>query len=89
MTMHAPPSGRALILTYVGLVILAALSWAAAALGTGTAVALAIASLKALGIAVVFMELARAHATDRIIAAIAVLFVVLLCVGAFADVALR
>lgn len=89
MTMRAPPTGRALILTYVALVVLAALSWLAAAAGTGTAVALVIAAAKALAIALVFMELWRAHATDRIIAAIAVLFVILLCVGALGDVALR
>ena len=82
-------SGRALILTYVGLVVLAVGSWILAGAGTGTAVALAIAAVKALAIALVFMELAAAHAVDRTIAAIAVLFVILLCVGSLADVALR
>jgi caa(3)-type oxidase subunit IV len=48
-----------------------------------------IAALKALGIALVFMELSRAHTTDRIVAAVAVLFVLLLCVGALGDVAFR
>ena len=87
--MHAPPSGRTLVLTFIALIVLAALSWVAATLGTGTGVALTIAALKAGAIAFVFMELGRAHAVDRIIAAIAVLFVVLLCLGAAADVAFR
>ena len=82
-------TGRTLILTYLGLVALAVVSWIAAAAGTGAVVALAIAGVKALAIAVVFMELARADAVDRTIAAIAVLFVVLLCLGALGDVALR
>ena len=77
------------IATYVALVVLAAVSWLLADVGTGIVVALAIAATKAILIALVFMELIRAHATDRIIAAIAVLFVVLLCVGALGDVALR
>jgi caa(3)-type oxidase subunit IV len=52
-------------------------------------VALAIAAAKALLIALFFMELIVGHATDRTVAAIAVLFVVLLTVGMFADVAYR
>lgn len=87
--MRAPPSGRALVLTYVGLLVLAAASSIASGAGTGSALALAIAALKALAIAFVFMELARAHAADRIIATVAVLFVVLLCVGAMSDVVFR
>lgn len=82
-------SGRSLILTFVGLIGLAVLSWILADAGTGTAVALIIATVKALAIALVFMELAEAHAVDRTIAAVAVLFVILLCVGSLADVALR
>jgi caa(3)-type oxidase subunit IV len=82
-------TARALILTYVALVALAVASWLLASAGTGTAVALLIASVKALLIALVFMELWRAHAVDRIVAAVAVLFVILLCAGALADVAFR
>jgi len=86
---RAPPSGLALVLTFLGLLALAGASWAAAALGTGTAVALSIAALKAALIALIFMELTRAHSTDRVIALVAALFVILLCVGAVADVAFR
>jgi caa(3)-type oxidase subunit IV len=87
--MRAPPSGRALILTFVVLLVLAGGSWGAAALGTGTAIAISIAALKAIAIALVFMELGRAHDADRAIAAVAVFCVVLLCLGAVADVAFR
>ena len=80
---------RSLILTFVLLVVLAAGSWIAASEGTGTAVALAIAAAKAIAIALVFMELAHAHAVDKVIAVIAVLFVVLLCAGTAVDVQLR
>ncbi len=80
---------RTLLLTYLGLVVLAAASWLASSLGSSAVIALAIAAAKALGIALVFMELARAHAVDRIIAVVAVLFVALLCAGSLADVMLR
>ena len=79
--MTTTPSGSALILTYVALIVLAVASWIAASLGTGTVVALAIA--------LVFMELISAHSVDRVIAVVAVSFVVLLCVGALGDVAFR
>lgn len=85
----SPPSALALVLTFVALVVLAAASWLLADSGTGTGVALAIAAAKALLIALFFMELIVGHATDRTVAAIAVLFVVLLTVGMFADVAYR
>ncbi len=87
--MHAPPTGRALVLNFVALLVLAALSWVAATLGTGSAVALTIASVKALAIALVFMELTRANPADRMIAVVAVMFVVLICAGSLADVAFR
>ncbi|MDB4956809.1 MAG: hypothetical protein JWO36_4378 [Myxococcales bacterium] len=87
--MSAPPTGRAIVITFIGLLVLAAVSWIAAVLGTGTALALTIAGIKALGIGLVFMELASAHPVDRVIAVIAVFFVVLLCVGAMGDVAFR
>lgn len=83
------PSGRSLVLTYIALMVLAGLSWLLSVAGTGTAVAILIASVKALLIALFFMELRWAPAVDRTIAAIAVLFVVLLCVGVFSDVAFR
>ena len=82
-------TARSLILTYALLIGLAVTSWLLASAGTGTTVALLIAAAKTLAIALVFMELWRGHASDRIAAAIALFFVVLLCAGAFADVATR
>jgi hypothetical protein len=87
--MRNPPSGLALVLTFALLVVLAAGSWIAVAFHVPTAVTLAIAGVKALAIGYVFMELGRAQATDKIMAVIAVLFVILLCVGSVADVAFR
>ena len=57
-------SARALVLTYIALVVLAAASF----LAENTGVALGIAVVKAILIALVFMELWRAHASDRMIA---------------------
>ena len=80
---------KQLVLTFVALVVLALTSWAAASAGAPPALALAIAAVKAILIALVFMELAHAHTVPRVIAIVAVLFVVLLCVGTLTDVALR
>jgi len=85
----SPPSALVLVLTFVALVVLAAASWLLSVAGTGTGVALAIAAAKALLIGLFFMELVCGHATDRTVAAVAVLFVVLLTVGMLADVAYR
>ncbi|HSN28557.1 MAG TPA: cytochrome C oxidase subunit IV family protein [Kofleriaceae bacterium] len=74
-----------LIVTYVLLVALAAASW----LFGDTLSSLLIAVAKTLLIALVFMELRHAHASDRIIAIVAVFFVLLLTLGAFADVVTR
>lgn len=87
--MTFPPSGRALLLTFIGLVVLAGGSWLAADYGTGTGVALAIAAVKAGMIGFVFMELGGAHAGDRIIIAVAALFIALLVGGTLTDVAFR
>jgi hypothetical protein len=76
---------RLLILTFVGLVALAAASWAIASPG----VSLAIAAAKAVWIALVFMEMRHAHAVPRAIAIIALLFVLLLTFGAWSDTVLR
>lgn len=80
---------KPIVLTFVALIVLAAASWIAASLGAPAAVSLVIAGVKALAIALVFMELSRAHIVPRVIAVVALLFVVLLCLGALADVSLR
>lgn len=85
----AHPTGLALVLTWVALIVLAIVSWIGASLGTSTFFALAIAGLKALLIAYVFMELATADAIDRVVAGVAIGFVLLLVLGAIGDVAFR
>jgi caa(3)-type oxidase subunit IV len=80
---------RALIITFGVLVVLAAGSWIAASITASSALALAIASAKVLAIALVFMELRAAHAVDRVIAIVAVAFIVLITLGALGDVAFR
>jgi caa(3)-type oxidase subunit IV len=85
----SPPSGLALILTFIALIVLAAASWLLADAGTGTGVALAIAATKALLIGLFFMELVCASPVDRTIALVALGFVMLLTLGALADVAYR
>ena len=87
--MSKSPTPRALVLTFVALIVLAVASWVAAALGTGTWIALAIAAVKALAIAAIFMELWFAQPVDKVIAVVALLFVILLCVGTLADVGYR
>ena len=82
-------TARSLILTYVVLIVLAGVSWLLAAAGTGTAIALLIAALKTVAIALVFMELWHGHASDRMIAIVALFFVLLLCSGTLADVVFR
>jgi len=82
-------TARSLVFTYILLVVLAAASWLLADVGGGTALALLIAALKTLAIALVFMELWIGHASDRVIAVVALFFVVLLCAGALADVVTR
>jgi caa(3)-type oxidase subunit IV len=78
-------SARALVLTYIALVVLAAAPF----LAENTGVALGIAVVKAILIALVFMELWRAHASDRMIALAAVFFVLLMAAGALGDVTMR
>ncbi len=76
---------RALIITFVGLVVLAAASWILSSPGAS----LAIAAAKAVWIALVFMELRDAHPVLRSIAIVAVFFVLLLTIGAWSDAVLR
>jgi caa(3)-type oxidase subunit IV len=80
---------KALVLTFVGLVVLATASWIASSLGAPTAVSLVIAGVKAVMIALIFMELREAHPVPRTIAVVMVLFVALLIAGTLTDVDLR
>lgn len=80
---------RSLLITFAALVVLAAISWILSSLGASPLVALVIAALKASAIALVFMELREAHPVPRTIAVVAVLFVLLLTIGAWSDTELR
>jgi len=82
-------TARALILTWLLLVVLAGASWLAATANLGTGLALAIAALKTIAIALVFMELLEGHPSDRMIALAAAFFVLLMTFGVLADVSLR
>lgn len=90
---HARPHPfRFLLWAWAGLSVLTTLSWVllyAPFAGASILVALAIASVKVAIVALVFMELAGGHATPKTVAAVGVLFVVLLCLGVAADVAYR
>ncbi len=82
-------TARALLLTWLLLVVLAGASWLAATADLGTGIALAIAAIKTIAIALVFMELLGGHASDRMIALAAIFFVLLMTFGVLADVSLR
>lgn len=85
-------SGAPYVAALVGLLCLTGLSFGLhfAALGAaGTAVALSIAAVKVLIVALVFMELRESMTTTRLVAAVAVVFVALLCLGVVGDVAFR
>lgn len=83
---------RPLVLTWLALMALLALSAGSALLPLGwfnTAIGLAIALVKALLVAIVFMRLARAHALLRITAVTGVVTMALLFILSGADYATR
>lgn len=92
MTTRRPISGRSYLLAWLALLVLTALSFGAAYLplgAAGLAVALGIAAGKALVVMLVFMHLLEARFATQLVAIVTVLFIVLLCLGMAADVALR
>jgi cytochrome c oxidase subunit 4 len=85
-------AGRPLVLTLLALLALTVISWAVSHVHLGrasTLIALAIAAIKASLVAYAFMELPHASAQARIMVAVTVSFIALLCAGAVADVAMR
>lgn len=84
-----PPSGLALIVTFLVLEGLAIVSWVASAAGAPTAVYIAIAVVMTVVSASFFMELKAAHPLIRVLAMVVLFFVALLCAGVAGDVALR
>ncbi|MGE0547153.1 MAG: cytochrome C oxidase subunit IV family protein [Kofleriaceae bacterium] len=85
-------TGRTLVGALVLLVVLTVTSWAIQHLDLGdfgTPAALAIAVVKASIVAIAFMEIGGASRPARVMAAITVVFIALLCAGTVADVVLR
>ena len=78
-------SGRAFVLTFIALELLAGTSW----LASGTRLPIAIAFVSAIVSATWFMELRNAHPVHRAIALAMLFFIALLCAGTAADSGLR
>jgi len=87
-----PGSGAKYVVALIALLCLTALTFGLHYVTVGElgmAVALTIAAVKVAIVALVFMELREAMVATRTVAAVAVAFVVLLCLGVFADVGFR
>ena len=85
-------SGAPYVYALVGLLCLTALTFGLHFVSLGAAsvvIALAIAGAKVCIVGTVFMELRESLAVTRTVAIVAVLFVVLLCLGIAGDVAFR
>jgi len=78
-------SGRAFVLAFVALELLAGASW----LASGTYVPIAFAFVQAIISAMWFMELRTAHPVHRAVALTMLFFIALLCAGTAADSGLR
>lgn len=93
LTPPEETSGRRYVLALVALLLLTGLTFGLhfAPLGgvLGVSVALLIAAVKVGIVAAVFMELRDAFAATRLVAAVSVAFVALLCLGIVGDVAFR
>lgn len=89
----SPPGSRpretTIVVGLIALYLLAGTSWVASALGAGTVISLLIAAVMAFVIGMAWMELRGEDAIERVVAIVAVLFVVLLSVGVLGDVAFR
>jgi caa(3)-type oxidase subunit IV len=89
---ESPGSGVKLVLALVILLVLTALTFGLHFITSGRlglVVALAIAAAKVAVVGLVFMELRGSSVATRAVVAIAIGFVVLLCLGIFADVGFR
>jgi caa(3)-type oxidase subunit IV len=85
-------SGKPLVHTLIGLLLLTSISWAISNVELGhasTPVALAIAAVKGALVIYFFMELPLASTAARIVLLVTLSFIALLCAGAVADIGLR
>lgn len=89
----AQVSGRNYVVTWIGLLVLTALSFSSSVLGPSpvmeTVIALGIATIKASWVALVFMHLWRARFADRLAIVAAVCMLMLLVSLMLTDVLLR
>lgn len=91
-TRDESPGGAALVGALVALLCLTGLSFGLSFLHlqeVGPVIALAIAAIKVLIVATIFMELGKSVAALRIVGVVMILWVVILCLGVFADVGFR
>ncbi len=87
-----PGSGAKYVIALIALLCLTALTFGLHYVTVGElgmTVALTIAAVKVTIVALVFMELRSSMAATRTVAAVAVVFVVLLCLGVVGDVGFR
>ena len=92
MTSHAQVSGRAYVLVWIGLLVLTGASFGLSYLPMGEwgpVVALSIAAIKAVMVMLVFMHLLEAHFATQLVVIVIFVYIVLLCLGMTADVAMR
>jgi len=87
-----PGSGAKYVIALIALICLTALTFGLHYVTVGELgmiVALTIAAVKVTIVGLVFMELRSSMVATRTVAAVAVVFVVLLCLGVFGDVGFR
>lgn len=85
-------SGRGYVLTWIGLLVLTALSYLASLVDVGPwdmTVALGIATVKAILVALIFMHLLEGHFTDRMVLLLSLAFVIILTALMIGDIATR
>jgi caa(3)-type oxidase subunit IV len=85
-------SSRPIVVTFIALLVLTAISYGASHLSFGwgsTAIALAIAAVKAGLVLYAFMELPLASTPARIVVVVTLSFIALLCAGVVGDIAVR
>ena len=87
-----PGSGARYVIALIALLCLTALTFGLHYVTVGElgmVVALTIAAVKVTIVGLVFMELRSSMVATRTVAAVAVVFVILLCLGVFGDVGVR
>jgi caa(3)-type oxidase subunit IV len=92
MAGHKHIGGFAIVMSWIALVLLTALSWAASVVDAGrvdAVIAIGIASIKGVVVVFVFMHLLESRFATRMVALVSVLFIVILVLGIVGDVSQR